>query len=92
MYRTFLLVRSNLRRAKGQTISIAVLFLLATAMLNMWLMLSMDYKQNFDRCHDRLHAEHVTLVMDGDPDEVRPFLTRTLEEEPRTTEYYIGIA
>ena len=90
MNSTFLLARSNLRRAKGQTSAIAALLLLAAAMLNMWLMLSMDYKQNFDRCHDRLHAEHVTLVMDGDPDEVRPFLTRTLEEEPRTTEYYMG--
>lgn len=88
--RAFLLARSNLRRAKGQTVSIAVLILLAAAMLNMWLMLSMDYKQNFDRCHDKLHAEHVTLVMDGDPDEVRPFLARTLEEDPRTAEYYMG--
>lgn len=84
------MARSNLRRAKGQTVAIAVLILLSAAMLNMWLMLSMDYKQNFDRCHDRLHAEHVTLVMDGDPDEVRPFLDRTLEEEPRTTEYCMG--
>lgn len=90
MNRTFLLARSNLRRAKGQTVAIAVLILLSAAMLNMWLMLSMDYKQNFDRCHERLHAEHVTLVMDGDPDEVRPFLDRTLEEEPRTTEYCMG--
>lgn len=90
MNKAFLLVRSNLRRARGQTISIAVLILLAAAMLNMWLMLSMDYKQNFDRCHDRLHAEHVTMVMDGDPDVVRPFLSRTLEEDMQATEYCMG--
>lgn len=90
MNKLFLLVRSNLRRAKGQTLSIAVLILLAAAMLNMWLMLSMDYKQNFDRCHDRLHAEHVMLVMDGDSDEVRPFLERTLQEEMPATEFCMG--
>ncbi|MBD5528408.1 MAG: FtsX-like permease family protein [Lachnospiraceae bacterium] len=90
MNKSFLLVHSNLRRAKGQTLSIAVLILLAAAMLNMWLMLSMDYKQNFDRCHDRLHAEHVTLVMDGDSDAVRPFLERTLQEEKQATEFCMG--
>ena len=90
MIRTYLLTRSNLRRAKGQTISIAVLVLLAAAMLNIWLMLSMDYKQNFDRCHDRLNGEHVTLVMSGDPGEVRPFLTRVLGEDAQVTDYYMG--
>lgn len=90
MNKLLLLVRSNLRRAKGQTLSIAVLILLAAAMLNMWLVLSMDYKQNFDRCHDRLHAEHVTLVMDGDSDMVRPFLEHTLEEELHATEFCMG--
>ena len=59
MEKSFLLARSNLRRAKGQTAAIVVLVFLASAMLNLWLMLSTDYRQNFDRCHDRLHAEHV---------------------------------
>ena len=35
-------------------------------MLNLWLMLTMDYKANFDRCHDKLNAEHVTMTVDGD--------------------------
>lgn len=80
MNREILLVRSNLRRARGQSISIAVLILLSAAMLNLWLMLSLDYKQNFDRCHDRLHAGHVTLAVDGDSKEVRPALTRIVED------------
>lgn len=83
---------SNLRRSRGQTFSVAVLILLAAAMLNMWLMLAMDYRQNFDRCHDRLHGEHVTLVMDSEPGEVRSFLTDVLEEEPEVTEYYMDDA
>ena len=54
---------SNLRRSRGQTFSVAVLILLAAAMLNMWLMLAMDYRQNFDRCHERLHDGHATLCL-----------------------------
>lgn len=87
MRKSFLLARSNLRKAKGQTAAIIVLVLLAALMLNLWLMLSMDYKQNFDRYHDKLNAEHVTLVVDGDSDERRNYLTKVLENDERTTEF-----
>ncbi len=87
MRKSFLLARSNLRKAKGQTIAIIVLILLAALMLNLWLMLSMDYKQNFDRYHDKLNAEHVTVVVDRDSDEMRKSLTQTLERDERTTEF-----
>ena len=52
MRKSILIARSNIRKAKGQTASIFVLILLAALMLNLWLMLSMDYKANFDRYHD----------------------------------------
>ncbi len=87
MRKSFLIASSNIRKAKGQTIAIIVLILLASLMLNLWLMLVMDYKANFDRYHDRLHAEHVTLSVDGDRDEIREFLSRTLEDDSRTAEY-----
>lgn len=83
----FLLARSNLRAAKGQTASIAVLILLAALMLNLWLMLSMDYKQNFDRCHDWLNAEHVTLAVDSHSSSMRSFLSKTLKKDSRTSEF-----
>lgn len=87
MKKAFLIVRSNLRRVKGQTAAIIVLVLLASCMLNLWLMLAMDYKQNFDRYHDKLNAEHVTLVVVGTDEEMRRYIARTLEEDPRTLEY-----
>lgn len=87
MRKSFLIVRSNIRKAKGQTIAIIVLILLAALMLNLWLMLSMDYKASFDRYHDRLNAEHVTLSVNGDTDEVRNFLSQTLENDSRTADY-----
>lgn len=87
MRKSFLLARSNLRKSKGQTAAIFVLMLLAASMLNLWLMLSTDYKQNFDRYHDKLHAEHVTLSVDRHDTEMQNFLIRTLEKKKQTTEF-----
>lgn len=87
MSKSFLIARSNIRKAKGQTASIIVLILIAALMLNLWLMLSMDYKANFDRYHDKFNAEHVTLAVDGDTDEFQSFLSQTIENAGRTAEY-----
>lgn len=89
MGKSFLIARSNIRKAKGQTASILVLILIAALMLNLWLMLSTDYKANFDRYHDAFHAEHVTLSVDGDTDEMRSFLIQTMESDGRTEEYLL---
>lgn len=75
-----------MRNAKGQTVAIAVLILLAAMLLNLWLMLSMDYKANFDRYHDKLNAEHVTLLVD-DTNKVQKFLSQTLERDDEVEEY-----
>ena len=83
MRKSFLIARSNVRKAVGQAAAIVVLILLAAMMLNLWLMLALDYKANFDRTHDRLNAEHVTLAVDGDTPESRAFLTETLQKDDR---------
>lgn len=87
MRKSFLIAQSNMRKAKGQTTAIVVLILLAAFMLNFWLMLSMDYKANFERYHDALNAEHVTLSVDGNTDELQGFLSQTLKNDSRTAEY-----
>ncbi len=86
MRKLFLIARSNMRKAKGQTAAIVVLILLAAILLNLWLMLSMDYKANFDRYHDKLNAEHVTLLV-NDTDNVPKFLSQTLENDTEVKEY-----
>lgn len=83
MRKSFLIARSNVRKAVGQAAAIVVLILLAAMMLNLWLMLALDYKANFDRTHDRLNAEHVTLAVDGDTPEARAFLDETLQKDAR---------
>lgn len=92
MNKSILLARMNLRRARGQGAAIVVLMLLAAMMLNLWLILATDYRQNFDRCHDRLNAEHVTLSVDGDSRELRELLTRTMEEDSRTESFLLDDA
>ncbi len=87
MGKLFLISRSNIRKAKGQTVAIIVLVLLAAILLNLWLMLSMDYRANFDRYHDKLNAEHVTITVDDADGSVRNFLSDTLESDSRVSEY-----
>lgn len=89
MKKSVLFACSNIRRSKGQTAAVAVLALLAAVMLNLWLMLAMDYKQNFDRCHDRLNAEHAIVVMTDEVSGVRDCLRETIENDDRTVEYSI---
>ena len=92
MKKFFLIAHSNLRRNKGQTVAIIALIFLASMMLNLWLMLSTDYKQNFDRYHDKMNAEHVTLVVTGDEARVRNFVEDTLDKDERTTDYSVDDA
>ena len=87
MKKSFLIVRSNIRKSVGQTTAIVVLVLLSALMLNLWLMLATDYTANFDRYHNKLNAEHVTLVADENKDEFKKFLSKTVENDSRTSEY-----
>lgn len=89
MKKYILLARSNFRKSKGQAAAIASLLFLAALMLNLWLMLATDYKQNFDRWHNRLNAEHVTLAIDGDEKEMRDFLAKTLKDDAKVSEFSI---
>lgn len=87
MGKFFLIARSNMRKAKGQTVAIIVLIFLAALMLNLWLMLSMDYKANFDRCFDKLNDGHITLTVDDSDGTVREFLDKTLATDDRVEQY-----
>lgn len=87
MGKSFIIVRSNMRRAKGQTAAIVVLIFIAAMLLNLWLMLSMDYQENFNRYHDKLNAEHVTLTVDDHDGKVKEFLGENLENDVSVSEY-----
>lgn len=88
MRKTFLIARANVRKAKGQTIAIVALILITALLLNLWLILSLDYTANFDRYHDKLNAQHVTLSISGENEtEIREFLTETLRPDSRVSQF-----
>lgn len=84
MQKSFLIIRANIRKAKGQTLAILLLVLLAAGMLNLWLLLSTDYKQNFERTHERLQDGHVTLLVDSREEGLTGLLKERLLEDART--------
>lgn len=86
MSKSSILARSNIRKAKGQTIAIIVLVLLASVMMNLWLMLGTDYKANFKRTHDRLNDGHITLLFRTE-DNVVDVLKGKLDNSPDVSEY-----
>lgn len=92
MDRNILLARSNIRKAKGQTSAMIVLVLLSSLMMNLWLMLSMDYRKNFDRCHDRLNDGHVNLAAYVADDDFKDFIADMLEERSDITDYTVSDA
>ncbi|MDE6200811.1 MAG: FtsX-like permease family protein [Clostridiales bacterium] len=87
MRKLFLIAHSNMRKAKGQTAAIVVLILIAALMLNLWLMLSMDYKANFDRYHDKFNDGHFTLTIDDRDGAVGEFLDKTFAGDKRISQY-----
>ncbi len=92
MKKYFLIAHSNIRKVKWQTTATVVLVFFAAFMLNLWLMLSMDYKRNFERYHDKLNSGHITLSIRSSSPEVKQFVSETLEKDSRTTEYAINDA
>ncbi len=87
-----LLARSNIRKGKNHTVVIFLLILLASIMLNLWLMLSTDYKQNFYCTHDRLNAEHVSFIATDNGNKFKDFISETIENDKRTEIYELSDA
>ncbi len=87
--KSILFARSNIRRSRGQTAAVAVLTMIAAVMMNLWLMLSIDYKQNFELCHDRLNDGHVNLIAGCEEADFCNYLEEILREDPEVMEYCI---
>lgn len=85
--KSLLLARSNIRKAKGQTIAIIVLVLIASIMMNLWLMLATDYKKNLDLTLDRLNDGHVTIMAYRNDNEFVSFMDSLLKDHSDVTEY-----
>jgi len=87
MGKYFLIAKSNLRKSKCQTVAIIVLIILAAFLLNLWLMISIDYSANFSRQHDALNAEHVMFTIDDENGEAHDFLEMKLDGDEKVEQY-----
>ena len=85
--RLFLLIRSNLRRERGQTLLLVILVAVGAMVLNLLVMLSTDYRANFDRWHETLHAEDVLLVVSGNGAPVDETLRKVLDDSTSVDSY-----
>lgn len=92
MTKNSLLARANIRKAKGQTVAIIVLVLLSSLMMSLWLMLSMDYKKNFERCHDRLNDGHVNIAAYVANDDFENRVSDMLNERSDITDFTLSNA
>lgn len=88
--RSMLLSRSNIRKAGGQAAAIVVLVFLSSIMMNLWLMLATDYKQNFDRYYDSLNDGHVTFFAYRNDEVFKDFAEGLLESRTDVTEFGIS--
>ena len=79
--RNILISRANIRKAKGQTAAIITLVVLSSLMMNIWLMLSIDYKNNFDRYHERLNDGHVNIAAYTVDERFNKFINDTLDRK-----------
>lgn len=87
--RSMLLAKSNIRKARGQTSAMIALVLLSSMMMNLWLMLSMDYRKNFDRCHDRLNDGHVNLAAYVTDDSFEEYISELLAKRSDIAGYTV---
>lgn len=78
MKKNLLFARANLRKAKGQTAAIIMLILLSSMMMNLWLMLALDYRQNYIRAFERLNDGHVTLALCSADEPLKNFMNEAL--------------
>lgn len=89
MLRQLVLARSNFRRETGQTAIFLVLILIGSMVLNLWLMLITDYHANFDRWHEKLHAEDVLLLVSADTESIDREFWQLLDERSDVAEYTV---
>lgn len=90
--RNILISRANVRKAKGQTAAIIALVLLSSLMMNLWLMLSLDYKKNFDHYHDILNDGHVNIAAYTAGEDFNKFINDTLNNNTDVTDFSINRA
>ena len=81
MNSAMMLVRSNVKKTKAQTVSIFALILISVLLIELCLMVALDYQDGFDVLHRELNEGDVTLVMTGLGSEMAQYEKSLAEDE-----------
>ena len=66
MKKVFMLAFANIRKNKGQAVSLLIFVLIAAALLNLGLVLLFDYGKSFEERAGKLNAPHVSILQTAD--------------------------
>lgn len=73
MNSSFMLVKSNIKKTKAQTVAIFVLIMITSLLINLCLMVALDYQDAYDVMHEELNEADVTLMIAGLDGEMERF-------------------
>ncbi len=86
----FYIAAAYFRKSKFQVIIVALMITLAAFVMGLALGLATDYTDNFNRTHERLNAEHITIDFADIGNSGKDALTEKIEADDRITEYGIS--
>ena len=87
MQKSLLLAKSNIRKSIGQLAAIFILILVASLLLNIWLVLAVDYSKNFERRAEKLNSEDAAFVFFSQNEEYKNYISDVLNKDGRTDIY-----
>lgn len=82
-----ILTKSNLKTSKGASICVGVLLFVASLLLNLSLILFMDYRSNFFVLHDQANAEHVCVHVQTTDEKYCSFITKELTKDSNVSDF-----
>lgn len=89
MNNSMMLVKSNIKKTKAQTAAIFVLIMITALLINLCLMVSLDYQDGYDDIHKELNEADVTLMVAGLDSEMKVFEKEYLDENEDVSSYQI---
>ena len=90
MNNILMLLKSNVKKTKAQTVAIFVLITITVLLIHLSLMLALDYQSGYDVLHDELDEADVTLMIAGLDSEIDRFECDYLREKTEIDSYQIS--
>ena len=90
MSNSMMLVKSNIKKTKAQTAAIFILIVITALLINLCLMVGLDYQDGYDVIHDELNEADVTLMLAGLDSEAERFESDYLADNAKVESYQVS--